>query len=36
MTTEQQELCDKLESIELALAQITLAIKAIRKMIEEQ
>lgn len=36
MTPEQQKLCDALEQIELNLATIALAIKSIRKMIEEQ
>lgn len=34
MTKEQQKLCDALESIELALANIALAVKEIRKLVE--
>lgn len=34
MMEEQKKLCDALESIELALANIALAVKQIRKMVE--
>ena len=34
MTKEQQKLCDTLETIELALANIALVIKELRKLLE--
>lgn len=33
-TEEQQKLCDALEAIELSLANIALAIKEIRRLVE--
>ena len=36
MTKDQQELCDRIETIELTLAAITKSLKEIRKSIEEQ
>jgi len=35
MTKEQQRLCDALETIELLLANMALAVKDIRRMMEE-
>lgn len=35
MDKEQQKLCDALESMELALAQIAASLKEIRKLLED-